>query len=82
MTNEYDAQKREKNNTVHLYTDDSPSALCAGPPLHQPTPNNSEEMYVVSTDELEDNEYLQRDGDIVGKVCGNCRKIALGTLFE
>lgn len=82
MTDEYWAQKRRKSNdTVHLY-DTGRVALCAGPPLNQPTKNSEEVEYRIDENELENNEYLVRDEEIIGKICGNCRKIALGTLFE
>ena len=84
----YTAQKREKNDSVHIYTDDTEakqnpvtgevtqvnSAVCTGPPLHQPTMNDSEPTFEITVAEINNNDYLERDGEIIGKICGNCKR--------
>lgn len=68
------AQKREKNNSVHIYKGESGSAICSCSIGH-PSKNLSEPEFAVSRSEVLDNEYLQREGTIIGKFCGNCVKI-------
>lgn len=68
------AQKRSKNNTVHIYELDSGTAFCADYIGH-PSINRSEPEFSVSEEEVLNNDYLQRDGEIIGKICGNCQKI-------
>lgn len=92
MTDPFIAQKRSgSKDTVHLYdgsveeknsffgmTEMVEPALCSGEPLYQPTKNNSEAKYGVSVEEIEDSDYLIRNGVVIGKLCGTCKKAALG----
>lgn len=83
------------NDTVHLYdgtvetkrhvvtgdTSEVEPALCSGAPLYQPTKNDAETEYSVTVEEVEDEDYLVRDGEVIGKFCGNCANIATGQNF-
>ena len=71
------AQKRTTNNSVHLYRDGE--ALCANRFGH-PSMNDSEPTFEVTPDELQSNDYLKRDGEIVGKFCDNCLRVAVKTV--
>lgn len=84
MNDEFLAQQRRKNDIVHLYDPESDRprwGLCANR-YGQPSKNNEEPMFDVDAVELDENEYLKRDDEIVGKFCGNCRNIALGEVFS
>ena len=91
MSEKFVAQKREgSNDTVHLYDGQvsegyrgkEKPVLCAGPPLNQPSKSSSMREYDIGEDEIREKDYLERDGKIIGKICGNCAKIATGRLFE
>lgn len=75
---EFQAQKREKNDIVHVtdgtmvtkhWTDTTqvPQAVCGSYKFSE-----NVNRFEVSRDEVLGEDYLVVDGDIVGKFCGNC----------
>lgn len=67
------AQKRSKNNIVHLYNPSDERAICADA-LGNPSRNFEEIMMNISNpEEVVENDYLRRNGKIIGKICGNCQ---------
>ncbi len=85
------AQKRTgSNDTVHLYdgtfVEQARTWRCnetwkVYPPLcsgkrAQPSKNDEEPEFDLTLSEVMTEDYLIRDGEIVGKICGNCATIA------
>lgn len=79
----------KSSNIIHIASVEEPSDEPAAPPgMTGRAPKvyrwsecgngssrgkNKENAIYISEDELDD-EYITRNGDVVGKICGNCRK--------
>lgn len=61
------------DRTDVMLSDDRPSALCAG--MFGPRVNKYEPVFDVTVVEIAEEDYLQRNGEIIGKICGNCQNI-------
>ena len=81
---EYTARPRPEvgdsnNDLYHLYTGDGTDAVMCRAHVSYAT----SESHTVTEADLEYSAYLKDDnGDVVGRVCRNCRQIVLGTVFE
>jgi len=80
---EYTARPRPEvgdsnNDLYHLYTGGGTDAVMCRAHVSYAT----SESHTVTETELDDSAYLERDDEIVGRVCRNCRQIVLGTVFE
>lgn len=82
------AQKRRKNNIVHVFTGDRTRKNYRGDTVEVGVcgscskENSGNTVYDVDRGEVLDNEYLVVDGDIIGKFCGNCSATLTSSNFE
>lgn len=72
MTLEAQGRSDPHNDTLHLYEDDARTPLCSN---WQPRRPQIDPICQISDEEAHGTEYLNHDGEVVGKICGKCQNV-------